>query len=208
MFFFNLFLPTHVCLYAARFKKRIATFLFLGRATQWLLHGWQNGAKENQKRFGLSHLLHIEKNTLLHFKSIFWLLKHWMSSMNSLVMKPMEIVLLCFSAINTWWFDRSYWYIHFIVSELSSFSTLRQWLAFKAINRFQEFLFKSQREQSLLNSKVCHCWWLPLPSLCSPLNSCTAFVCSRSHWSIDLADFQSVHLVASYLPLQPEPEDF
>lgn len=91
---------------------------------------------------------HTEKNTLLHFKSIFWLFKHWIPSMSSLVMKPMEIVLLCFSPINTWWFDCSYWYIYFIVSELSSFYTLRQWLAFKGINRFQEFLLKSQREQS------------------------------------------------------------
>lgn len=34
------------------------------------------------------------------------------------------------------------------IGSCSSFYTLRQWLSFKEINRYQEFLLKSQREQS------------------------------------------------------------
>lgn len=74
-----------------------------------------------------------------------------------------------------------------------------------------------EENNPLLNSSLANsCWQMPfcallpslLPTLCSPLNLHTAFVSSRSHWSRDLAEFQSAHIVASYFPLQPERGDF
>lgn len=155
------------------------------------------------------------------------LFKHQIPSMSScLVMKPMKTVFLCSRAVSTWWFDCSYWYpFHCFwtlqsarkhpgtasllpLGSCSSFYTLRQSLGFKAINTDSNTSFWTLGEENnpLLNSRVCRCWWVPLHALCSPLNSHTAFVCSRSHWSREFR--QSAHLVASYLPLQPETEDF